>query len=102
MQVDKSSAPIANFIANFKRQYREAKGLLDWDRLFGGERSEQPKPTSEPTCIIGATKTDRRSDFKNDEKSQTLQTDKKPTLKMENSIKTLQAPPKNKKPKLGL
>ncbi|KMQ70573.1 hypothetical protein [Chryseobacterium koreense] len=102
MQVDKNSDPISNFIANFKRQYREAKGLLNLERLFGGKRPEPPKPASEPESIIGATKTDMRLGFKNDEKSQTVQTGRKPALKMDSSIKPQQDPPKNKKPKLGL
>ncbi len=41
IQVDKQSDPISNFIANLKRQFREAKGLIDWNRLFGGKRVEQ-------------------------------------------------------------
>ena len=69
MQVDKQGDPISNFIANFKRQFREAKGLIDWNRLFGGKRTEQQKQTSEPESIIGATKTLIRSDFKNEEKN---------------------------------
>ena len=69
IQVDKQSDPISNFIANLKRQFREAKGLIDWNRLFGGKRTEQQKQTSEPESIIGATKTLIRSDFKNEEKN---------------------------------
>ncbi|ATN06658.1 hypothetical protein HX017_06740 [Myroides marinus] len=102
MQVDKQGDPISNFIANFKRQFREAKGLIDWDRLFGGKRTEPQKETTKPESVIGATKTVMRSDFKNDEKSQTVQTNKKPALRMDNTIKTPQARPKNNKPKLGL
>ena len=102
IQVDKQSDPISNFIANLKRQFREAKGLIDWNRLFGGKRTEQQKHTSEPESIIGATKTIMRSDFKNDEKSQTVQKNKKPALKTDNAIKPQQARPKNNKPKLGL
>ena len=102
MQVDKQSDPISNFIANFKRQFREAKGLIDWDRLFGGKRTEPPKQPAQPESVIGATKTVMRSDLKNNEKSQTIQTDKKPALKMGNTIKTQQARPKNNKSKLGL
>lgn len=102
MQVDKQGDPISNFIANFKRQFREAKGLIDWDRLFGGKRTEPQKETTKPESVIGATKTVMRSDFKNYEKSQTVQTNKKPALRMDNTIKTPQARPKNNKPKLGL
>jgi hypothetical protein len=102
IQVDKQSDPISNFIANFKRQFREAKGLIDWNRLFGGKRTEQQKQTSEPESIIGATKTLIRSDFKNEEKNQSIQTNKKPALKMDNTIITQQSRPKSKKPKLGL
>ena len=101
IQVDKQSDPISNFIANLKRQFREAKGLIDWNRLFGGKRTEQQKQTSEPESIIGATKTLIRSDFKNEEKNQAIQTNKKPALKMDNAIRTQQSP-KSKKPKLGL
>ena len=102
IQVDKQSDPISNFIANLKRQFREAKGLIDWNRLFGGKRIEQLKQTSEPESIIGATKTVMRSDFKNEEKNQAIQTNKKPALKMDNTIITQQFHPKSKKPKLGL
>ena len=102
IQVDKQGDPISNFIANFKRQFREAKGLIDWNRLFGGKRTEQQKQTSEPESIIGATKTLIRSDFKNEEKNQAIQTNKKPALKMDNTIITQQSRPKSKKPKLGL
>ena len=102
IQVDKQSDPISNFIANLKRQFREAKGLIDWNRLFGGKRTEQQKQTSEPESIIGATKTLIRSDFKNEEKNQAIQTNKKPALKMDNTIITQQFHPKSKKPKLGL
>ena len=102
MQVDKNSDPISNFIANLKRQFREAKGLIDWNRLFGGKRTEQQKQTSEPESIIGATKTLIRSDFKNEEKNQVIQTNKKPALKKDNTIITQQFRPKSNKPKLGL
>lgn len=102
IQVDKQGDPISNFIANFKRQFREAKGLIDWNRLFGGKRAEPPKQPAQLESIIGATKTVMRSDFKNDEKSQTVQTNKKPAFRMDNTIKTQQARPKNNKPKLGL
>ena len=102
IQVDKQSDPISNFIANLKRQFREAKGLIDWNRLFGGKRTEQQKQTSEPESIIGATKTLIRSDFKNEEKNQAIQTYKKPALKMDNTIITQQSRPKSNKPKLGL
>ena len=102
IQVDKQSDPISNFIANLKRQFREAKGLIDWNRLFGGKRTEQQKQTSEPESIIGETKTLIRSDFKNEEKNQVIQTNKKPALKMDNTIITQQSRPKNQKPKLGL
>ena len=102
IQVDKQSDPISNFIANLKRQFREAKGLIDWNRLFGGKRTEQQKQTSESESIIGATKTLIRSDFKNEEKNQAIQTNKKPALKMDNTIITQQSRPKSKNPKLGL
>ncbi|SIS83662.1 hypothetical protein SAMN05421786_102455 [Chryseobacterium ureilyticum] len=102
IQVDKQSDPISNFIANLKRQFREAKGLIDWNKLFGGKRTEQQKQTSEPESIIGATKTLIRSDFKNEEKNQAIQTNKKPALKKENTIITQQSRPKSNKPKLGL
>ena len=102
IQVDKQSDPISNFIANLKRQFREAKGLIDWNRLFGGKRTEQQKQTSEPESIIGATKTLIRSDFKNEEKKQVIQTNTKPALKKDNTIITQQFRPKSNKPKLGL
>ena len=102
IQVDKQSDPISNFIANLKRQFREAKGLIDWNRLFGGKRTEQQKQTSEPESIIGETKTLIRSDFKNEEKNQVIQTNKKPALKKDNTIITQQFRPKSNKPKLGL
>lgn len=102
IQVDKQSDPISNFIANFKRQFREAKGLIDLNRLFGGKRTEQQKQTSESESIIVATKTVFRSDFKNEEKNQVIQTNKKPAIKMDNAIRTQQSRPKSKKPKLGL
>jgi hypothetical protein len=100
IQVDKNSDPISNFIANFKRQFREAKGLLNWDKLFGGKRTQnQP---AEPESVIGATKKVVRSDYKNADNSQTVQVNKKPALRMGNTIKTQQARSKNNKPKLGL
>ena len=102
IQVDKLSDPISNFIANFKRQFREAKGLIDWNRLFGGKRAEQSEQSVQSESLIGTTKTVMRSDFKNDEKNQTVQKNKKPALKTDNAIKPQQARPKNNKPKLGL
>ena len=102
IQVDKQSDPISNFIANFKRQFREAKGLIDWNRLFGGKRAEQSEQSVQSESLIGTTKTVMRSDFKNDEKNQTVQKNKKPALKTDNAIKPQQARPKNNKPKLGL
>ena len=102
IQVDKQSDPISNFIANLKRQFREAKGLIDWNRLFGGKRTEQQKQTSEPESIIGATKTLIRSDLKKKKKNQAIQTNKKPALKKDNTIITQQFRPKSNKPKLGL
>ena len=101
MQVDKNSDPISNFIANFKRQFKDTKGL-GLGRLFGGKRVEQKKQPAEPESIIGATKTVMHSDFKNDEKSQVIQTNKKPALKKDNTIITQQFRPKSNKPKLGL
>ncbi|WP_243646055.1 hypothetical protein [Sphingobacterium alimentarium] len=101
MQVDKNSDPISNFIANLRRQFMHTKGL-GLGRLFGGKRTEQQKQTAEPESIIGATKTVIHSDFKSDEKSQTVQTNKKPALKMDKSNKMQQTYQKNKKPKLGL
>ena len=101
MQVDKNSDPISNFIANFKRQFKDTKGL-GLGRLFGGKRVEPPKQTAEPESIIGATKTVMRSGYKNAENNQNVQTNKKPALKMDNSNKIQQARPKNQKPKLGL
>ena len=101
IQVDKQSDPISNFITNFKRQFKETKGL-GLGRLFGGKRYEPPKQTSEPESIIGATKTLIRSDFKNEEKNQAIQTNKKPALKKDNTIITQQFRPKSNKPKLGL
>ena len=101
MQIDKHSDPISNFFTNFKRQFKETKGL-GLGRLFGGKRVEQQKQTTEPESVIGATKTVMRSDFKNDEKSQTVQPNRKPAFRMDNTIKTQQARPKNNKPKLGL
>ena len=102
IQVDKQSDPISNFIANLKHQFREAKALIDWNRLFGGKCAEQSEQSTQPESLIGTTKTVMRSDFKNDEKSQTVQKNKKPALKIDNAIKPQQACPKNKKPKLGL
>ena len=101
IQVDKQSDPISNFIANFKRQFKDTKGL-GLGRLFGGKRVEPPKQTAEPESIIGATKTVMRSDYKNAENNQTVHTNKKPALKMDNTIITQQSRPKSKKPKLGL
>ena len=101
MQVDKQSDPISNFITNFKRQFKDTKGL-GLGKLFGGKRVEQQKQTTEPESIIGATKTVLLSDFKNDGKSHTVQTNKKPALRIDNRIKQQQARPKNNKPKLGL
>jgi len=101
IQVDKHSVPVSNFIANFKRQFKEAKALLNWDRLFGCKRTEQKKQTAEPESIIGSTKTVIRSDFKKDEKNQAVKANKKPVLKIGNSIKSKQTHP-NSKPKLRL
>ena len=101
MQVDKHSDPISNFFTNFKRQFKETKGL-GLGRLFGGKRTEPQKETTKPESVISATKTVMRSDFKKDEKSQTVQKNKKPAMKTENAIKPQQARPKNNKPKLGL
>jgi hypothetical protein len=101
IQVDKQSDPISNFITNFKRQFKETKGL-GLGRLFGGKRVEQKKQPAEPESIIGATKTLIRSDFKNEEKNQVIQTNKKPALKKDNTIITQQFRPKSNKPKLGL
>jgi hypothetical protein len=102
IQVDKQGDPISNFIANFKCQFREAKGLIDWNRLFGGKRTEPPKQPAQPESVIGATKTAIRSDYRNADNSQAVQTNNKPAVKMGNTIKTQQARPKNNKPKLGL
>ena len=101
MQVDKHSDPISNFITNFKRQFKDTKGL-GLSKLFGGKRVEQQKQTTEPESIIGATKTVILSDFKNDEKSQIVQKNNKPALKTDNAIKPQQALQKSNKPKLGL
>ena len=101
MQVDKNSDPISNFIANFKRQFKDTKGL-GLGRLFGGKRVEQQKQTTEPESVIGTTKTVMRSDYKNAETNQTVHTNKKPALKMDNSNKIQQVRPKNNKPKLGM
>ncbi|MDX8569971.1 hypothetical protein OZ668_18380 [Elizabethkingia sp. HX XZB] len=102
IQVDKQGDPISNFIANFKRQFREAKGLLNWGKLFGSKRTEPPKLPAQPESIIGATKTVIRSDYKNADDNQAIQINKKPALRMGNTVKTQQARPKNNKPKLGL
>lgn len=102
LQVDKQSDPISNFITNFKRQFREARGLIDWRRLFGGKGAEPPKQPAKPESVIGATKTVIRSDYKNAENSQTEPKNKKPALRMDNTIKMQQTRPKNNKPKLGL
>ncbi|ODS89216.1 MAG: hypothetical protein ABS44_04900 [Chryseobacterium sp. SCN 40-13] len=101
MQVDRHSDPISNFITNFKRQFKDTKGL-GLGKLFGGKRVEQQKQTTEPESIIGATKTVMRSDFKHDEKSQIVQKNKKPALKTDNAIKPQQTLQKSNKPKLGL
>ena len=101
MQIDKHSDPISNFFTNFKRQFKETKGL-GLGRLFGGKRTEPQKETTKPESVISATKTVMRSDFKNDEKSQTVQPNRKPAFRMDNTIKTQQDRPKNNKPKLGL
>ncbi|WP_447637730.1 hypothetical protein [Flavobacterium microcysteis] len=101
MQVDKHSDPISNFITNFKRQFKDTKGL-GLGKLFGGKRVEQQKQTTEPESIIGATKTVILSDFKNDEKNQIVQKNNKPALKTDNAIKPQQALQKKNKPKLGL
>lgn len=102
IQIDKHGDPISNFITNFKRQFREARGLIDWRRLSGGKGAEPPKQSAQPESVIGATKTVIRSDCKNNEKNQTVHTNKKPALKIGNMVKTQQARPKNNKPKLGL
>ena len=101
MQVDKHSDPISNFFTNFKRQFKDTKGL-GLGKLFGDKRVEQQKKTAEPESIIGATKTIMLSDFKNDEKSQIVQKNNKPALKTDNAIKPQQALQKSNKPKLGL
>ena len=90
MQVDKYSDPISNFITNFKRQFKETKGL-GLGRLFGGKRTEPQKSTSEPESIIGMTKTVMRSDFKNTDNSQTGLFNKEPVLKIDNPIKMQQS-----------
>ena len=102
IQVDKHGDPISNFIANFKRQFKEAKGLLNWGKLFRGKPAEPPKQPAEPESVIGATKTVIRSDYKNADNNQTVQVNKKPALRMGNTIKTQQTRSKNNKPKLGL
>lgn len=101
IQVDKHSDPISYFIDNFKRQFEDTKDL-GLGRMFGGKRTEPQKETIKPESLIGATKTVMLSDFKNDEKSQNVQTNKKAALKMGNTIKTQQTRLKNNKPKLGL
>ena len=101
MQIDKHSDPISNFFTNFKRQFKETKGL-GLGRLFGGKRTEPQKETTKPESVISATKTVMRSDYKNAENNQTVHTNKKPALKMDNTNKIQQARPKSKKPKLGL
>ncbi|OYD46426.1 hypothetical protein CHU00_07000 [Sphingobacterium cellulitidis] len=68
IQVDKQGDRISNFIANFKRQFREAKGLLNWGKLFGSKRTEPPKQPTEPESVIGASKTVIRTDYKNADK----------------------------------
>lgn len=98
MQIDKSGDPISNFISNFRRQFMHTKGL-GLGRLFGGKPAEQPKQTAEPDNIISATKTVMRSGFNNDAKSQDVKTNKKPTLKLDNSNNMQKNRPKNK---LGL
>ena len=102
IQVDKHGDPISNFIDNFKRQFRKTEGLIDWSRLFGGKRTKQQKQPAEPESIMGATKTVFRSDYKNADNRQTVQSDKKPALGMCNTIKTQPVRPKNNRPKLGL
>ena len=82
-------------------QFKETKGL-GLGRLFGSKRTEPQKETIKPESVIGATKTVMRSDFKNDEKSQTVQPNRKPAFRMDNTIKTQQARSKKNKPKLGL
>lgn len=37
IQIDKQGDPISNFITNFKRQFREAKGLIDWNKSVRGQ-----------------------------------------------------------------
>jgi len=88
IQVDKQGDPISNFIANFKHQFREAKGLLNWGKLFGSKRTEPPKLPAQPESIIGATKTVIRSDYKNADDNQAIQINKKPALRMGNTVKT--------------
>ena len=102
IQVDKQGDPISNFIANIKRQFREAKGLIDWKRLFRSKRTEPPKQPTEPESVIGASKTVIRPDYKNADKSKAIQVNKKPALRMGNTIKAQQPRTKNNKPKLGL
>lgn len=101
MQVDKSSDPISNFIANFRRQFKETKSL-GLGRLFDKILPKKQKQPAQPESIIGATKTVMHSDFKNDEKSKIVPTNKEPALRMDDTIKTKQAHLKNNKPKLGL
>ena len=102
IQVHKQGDPISNFIANFKRQFREAKGLLKWGKLFGSKRTEPPKLPTETESVIGASKTVIRTDYKNADKSKAVQVNKKPALRIGNTIKTQQARTKNSKPKLGM
>lgn len=90
MQVDKYSDPISNFITNFKRQFKETKGL-GLLRLFRGKPTEPQKSTPEPESIIGMTKTVMRSDFKNTDNSQTGLFNKEPVLKIDNPIKMQQS-----------
>ena len=47
MQVDKHSDPISNFISNFKRQFKDTKGL-GLGKLFGGKRVEQQNRLPNP------------------------------------------------------
>ncbi len=102
IQVYKQGDPISNFIANFKRQFREAKGLLNWSKLFGSKGTEPSKQPAQYESVVGTTKTVIRSDYKNADNNQAIQVNKKPALRMGNTIKTQQARTKNSKPKLGL
>lgn len=101
IQVDKHGDPVSNFIANFKRQFKDAKGL-GLSRLFGGKRAKPQKQAAKPESLIGATKTVFRSDLKNNDNGQSVQTNKKTAVRIGNSVKTQQARPKTKKPKLKL